>query len=360
MTRCGGGFCVPYVVEGQALRAVVDTGSPFLLVDGACKTGRWGCFADERDSVSLGDTSSEGFAGMDVQVDWRRGDWSIGGDGLGSGFRFRPVTFGVVRSAQGSGGTQAIYLGLVKDRQPRVRPTLLEQTDIRTLQFDFPRQLLTLSRGARLSAREDAIPLVDLRPLGALVSSYAFRVHSLFVNGERVALERPCVAIVDTGTTGFVISDTLYDSDELPMPGASVRDVRVDGLTERGAIFTLAASRRRPKNPEAEDFPLIVTPVTIPWFESGYKYSEFAVRRARAAKQDAAKQARGGATGAEVPEAEEAVSKDAAAIARDSLGSSRGLMSSRGPPHVLLLGLAFLQERRLIIDADERRMVLDP
>ena len=34
----------------------------------------------------------------------------------------------------------------VKERQPRVRPTLLEQTDIRSLRFDFAREELTLAR----------------------------------------------------------------------------------------------------------------------------------------------------------------------------------------------------------------------
>ena len=172
------------------------------------------------------------------------------------------------------------------------------------------------------------------------------------------------MAIVDTGTTGFVISDTLYDSDELPLPGGAVREVQVTGLTERGATFTLAASRRRPKNKEAEDFPLIVTPVTIPWFDAGYRNSEYAVRRERAARQAG----------------DWRDSKDAAAIARDiaradidpaaGRGNSAcgleqavydacGLISSKGPPHVLLLGLAFLQERHMTIDVDAGRMLLD-
>ena len=28
---------------------------------------------------------------------------------------------------------------------------------------------------------------------------------------------------------------------------------------------------------EAQDFPLICTPVALPWFDAGYRYSEFAV-----------------------------------------------------------------------------------
>ena len=77
------------------------------------------------------------------------------------------------------------------------------------------------------------LPLVALlsrclpAPAACAVSSYAFRVQSLVVNGEPVPLERPCVAIVDTGTTGFVISDTLYDSNEYESqskPNAALAD----------------------------------------------------------------------------------------------------------------------------------------
>lgn len=42
MQRCGGAFCVEYMVDGSRLRAVVDTGSPFLLVDGSCGVGSSG------------------------------------------------------------------------------------------------------------------------------------------------------------------------------------------------------------------------------------------------------------------------------------------------------------------------------
>ena len=36
MSLCGGAYCVLYSLDGQRFRAVVDTGSPFLLVDGTC------------------------------------------------------------------------------------------------------------------------------------------------------------------------------------------------------------------------------------------------------------------------------------------------------------------------------------
>ena len=44
---CGGAYCAAYELDKQPFRAVVDTGSPFMLVDGTCGTGdasRWGCY----------------------------------------------------------------------------------------------------------------------------------------------------------------------------------------------------------------------------------------------------------------------------------------------------------------------------
>ena len=211
-----------YSVEGQRFRAVLDTGSPFLLVPGRLPASgcddRWGCFADSTASVALGDATTEGFGGQDVGVEWRRGRLDFGD------FSFSPINFGVVTSSVRKGGTSAIYLGLVRDRVPRVRPTLLEQTDIESFQFDFPRRRLTLARRPLLRQR-DAIPLVDLRPLGAPVAQYACRVERLLVNGAEVPLSRPAVAVLDTGTTGLVLSDSLYESDELPLPGAAMRYV---------------------------------------------------------------------------------------------------------------------------------------
>jgi len=295
---------------------VLDTGSPFLLVPGRLPASgcddRWGCYADSTASVALGDATTEGFGGQDVGVEWRRGRLDFGD------FSFSPINFGVVTSSVRKGGTSAIYLGLVRDRVPRVRPTLLEQTDIESFQFDFPRRRLTLARRPLLRQR-DAIPLVDLRPLGAPVAQYACRVERLLVNRAEVPLSRPAVAVLDTGTTGLVLSDSLYQSDEeresgreskserregetrtskVPRPSAAARrcdevrvsetgalvpsgtslpaelslatcrDVEVIVRTERGRPVALHASSRRYRQSdgEPEEFPLIVTPVSLPWF----------------------------------------------------------------------------------------------
>ena len=45
----------------------------------------------------------------------------------------------------------------------------------------------------------DAVRTIDLRPRGAPVATYAAKVHRLCVNGQEVALDRPAVAVIDTG-----------------------------------------------------------------------------------------------------------------------------------------------------------------
>ena len=110
------------------------------------------------------------------------------------------------------------------------------------------------------------------------------------------------------------------------------------GIFAPGAAFSLAASRRRPRNKEAEDFPLIVTPVSLPWFDHGYKYSEAAVRRDRA----------------------ERPRTKSTKLSRSRAAPTARLAPGNEPPHVLLLGLSFLADRRLTIDVDQRRMLIDP
>lgn len=337
----GSAFCTEYYVDGKRFRGVVDTGSPFLLVDGSITSSfeRWGRFAgdDAPLSVPLGDVSGEMYGGQDVDVEWRRGSLRLAGyaserdqtsslrdreAGARSGSwtrpgrfdaLFEPINFGVVRRYEGRGGGGAIYLGLAKERQPgRTRPTFLEQTDIQSLQFDFVRRTLVLANRPLLSAKRDAIPLVDLRPVGAPVAAYAIKVHRLIANGRPLPLAREALAVVDTGTTGLVIGDSLYDSDEMPLPGAAVRRFEVEVLTESGRVVTLSAARRPRARAgavdgvtapgSAESFPLITTPVSLEgWF-------------------------------------------------------ARRSSSAEPPPHVLFLGLAFLSNLRLTIDADAGRL----
>ena len=150
--------------------------------------------------------------------------------------------------------------------------------------------------------------MVDLRPLGAPVEPYAAVAARLLVNGEAVRLRRPVVVVFDTGTTGATVSDTLLDTDELPLPGAAIRCVEVVLKTERGRDVSLVARYRR-----GAEFPLIVTETSLPWFDKGNAYG----RRRRV-----------------------------------GLGAD-----DDAPPHVVFIGLSFLERTRLTIDLEDRRLL---
>ena len=125
---CGGAYCVQFTIDKQPFRAIVDTGSPFLLVDGTPGPSPWGTYRGSGGDSGLEDTD-EKFGGQDVGVQWRTGDVVLG-DGA---IAVPKATFGVVRAYVGKGGDGAVFLGLAKRRLPRIRPTLLEQTQVAAL-----------------------------------------------------------------------------------------------------------------------------------------------------------------------------------------------------------------------------------
>ena len=377
---CGSAYCAAYEIDKQPFRAVVDTGSPFMLVDGTCSTGdvsKWGCYRGDGRDAGLADTD-EIYGGSDVGVEWRRGDFRFVQARVDEQQRFvaertdavvpRPLPlsanvpnaiFGIVRKEVGKGGGGAVFLGLAKRRLPRIRPTLLEQTDIASLRFDFVRRRMELSRVPRIPPSEDALKLLDLRSRGAPVAAYAVKVQRLVVNGAVVKAPRTIVAIIDTGTTGISISDDLFDSGLLP---TQWRDARIElGPTERGSTVALEASirKKRPPSPggppspvppsseEYDEFPLVCTPVRVPWFAPGFARDSVCGGNDPASTQFAKQ---GGK-----PEDGEVIS------CRRTLAETRALFADDlGPraPHVLFVGLAFLWQRTLTIDLDADRMVI--
>ena len=216
---CGGAYCATYTIDGQGFRAVLDTGSPFMLVDGTCRNddarrSPWGCYTGDARSSGLGDTD-ELYGGEDVTVEWRRGAFAFDqlrvDEQLRSTLAVPDAVFGVVRGYVGKGGGGAVFLGLCKQRLPRIRPTLLEQTNVASLRFRFVQRRLELSTSPLIPRAADALRLIDLRRRGAPVYNYACRLSGLVINGERVKLDRCAVAVIDTGTTGISVDDRLLE-----------------------------------------------------------------------------------------------------------------------------------------------------
>ena len=106
----------------------------------------------------------------------------------------------------------------------------------------------------------------------------------------------------------------------------------VEVLTERGRTSTFAASRRVQRE-RGDELPLICTEERIPWFDA----------KARAVKQT------------------NSSTDELTGLVAEGLVADRGVNTDRDlaqKPHVLFLGLAFLDGNQLTIDVDDRRLSL--
>ena len=128
-----------------------------------------------------------------------------------------------------------------------------------------------------------------------------------------------------------------------------MRDARIELGTERGGTCTLEASVRRrrkgevldprldPSAAEFDEFPLVVSPATVPWFKPGF-----------GAGQECADGQPVACDGTPINKKRSALSVWLAR--RDGLGVE---------PHVLFVGLAFLWRRQLTIDIDAARLTIE-
>ncbi|CAE8720860.1 unnamed protein product, partial [Polarella glacialis] len=223
LTYFGGGFIASFYLGGRLFRGVVDTGSPFLLVStcgknrsqgargaGDCSTycAAWGCASENEGKPSGLVDTTEVFAAGEAKVNWRDNDLEFGGVKVG------PVTYGAMLEVESYGGNGGgAFLGLVKERIERIRPTLLEQTSFRTLSVDLRvpgKETLKLSPSALPRFSSPVVPLLDLRPDGAPVRYYAGEVVGLRIAGEDLLWPGRIAAVLDSGTTGLGLPSALF------------------------------------------------------------------------------------------------------------------------------------------------------
>eukprot|EP00933_Yihiella_yeosuensis_P040936 TRINITY_DN35352_c0_g1_i1.p1 TRINITY_DN35352_c0_g1~~TRINITY_DN35352_c0_g1_i1.p1 ORF type:complete len:601 (+),score=106.10 TRINITY_DN35352_c0_g1_i1:38-1840(+) len=274
LTYCGGGFCSRFSLGGRQFRGVVDTGSPFLLVS-TCEEGKdrgcqsycqaWGCTTRDGGRPTGLEDTDEVFAAGAARTTWRNNDLEFGGTKLGS------VTYGTILEVVSYGGNGGgTFLGLVKEKQARIRPTLLGQTKLRTLSIDLRQpgeETLRLSQGplARSSGMDEfVVPLKDLREAGASVRYYAMEVEGLRVAGEIMAFPGKIAAVIDTGTTGLGLPGAIfsrYDSlrraraGEIGLRNAQAVDVLVK--TEKGQRLTLSLTQGSQKAYSGDRFDIV-------------------------------------------------------------------------------------------------------
>ncbi|CAK8990446.1 unnamed protein product [Durusdinium trenchii] len=246
---CGGGFCAAFRLGGQLFRGVVDTGSPFLLVstcegDSCASYCRaWGCTSGKAGEPSGLKDTDELFAAGLARVSWKRGSLALGNLNFGS------VTYGAMLEVESYGGNGGgAFLGLVRDKSPRIRPTLLGQTSVRTVTVDLRspgQERLLLSGGA---------PAAGTSPAAT----------ALRVAGQPVDLPTPLVAVLDTGTTGLGLPSAIFESyDQLRRDTAQEFGLQkaqaVDLLlrAEDGSEFALSMRPGRQKTYGQDRFDIV-------------------------------------------------------------------------------------------------------
>mmetsp|Transcript_11690 Transcript_11690/g.23462 ORF Transcript_11690/g.23462 Transcript_11690/m.23462 type:complete len:430 (+) Transcript_11690:65-1354(+) len=226
-------YTVSYVVGETKFGAIVDTGSPFLVVpQTSCRPDyKWGCYRAEESQPSGLEPTYERFVGNEGMMEWREGKFSFPNSiAMVSSFALlfpqsSSMVFGVVSESllDGSGG---LFLGLVKETNSWIRPSFLGQSDVGAFSVDLRERegfdkSLTLYGGSRqpqqkFSNPSYAIPLVrDLnKRFGDATIHYVGVASSLIVNGNNLATSsrrNKIYVIFDTGCTGMSISTSLFN-----------------------------------------------------------------------------------------------------------------------------------------------------
>ena len=318
-------YYINYTINGIMFRAIVDTGSPFLLVPTIC-TRLYGCPPknsnnSQYESTALDDTV-EIYGGQDYDVKWKKGMLQFVGssytDNIASSSFYSDLInrnnqneinynnndndyndiirtksnkinnfqTNIVEDSFLSHGKQkvifasvgydillppgGVFIGLIKEKSKDIRPTLLGQLGYNSIRFATRSRYLTLSKSSLLSSPslsstldQSVIRLIDLRQYGDPVCHYAVQVRSLEINNRRIGDDNTTIyAIFDTGTSGCVLSDDIVNDYNTPNP---IRQVGVTLSTEGGGddVYIQAKATR--------DNLFVVKANKITWFRNKKK-----------------------------------------------------------------------------------------
>lgn len=226
-------YVVSYVVGDTKFGAIVDTGSPFLVVpQTSCRPDyQWGCYRAEESKPSGLEPTYERFVGNEGIMEWREGKFSFpnSNSDVSSFASLFPqsssMIFGVVSESL-LDGTGGLFLGLVKETNSWIRPSFLGQSDVGAFSVDLREKVgvdksLTLYGATKQPQQafnnpSRAIPLVrDLnKRFGDATIHYVGVASSFIVNGYTMATSsrrNKIYVIFDTGCSGMSISTSLFN-----------------------------------------------------------------------------------------------------------------------------------------------------
>ena len=300
-----GVLCTEYSIGGVKMQAIVDTGSPFLVVPSICST-EWGCLTraqlDMMSDANLEDTT-EIFGGQNYESRWQVArDIQLGDLELNE--IILPVVGEDVFRPPGG-----VFMGLIKYKSDDIRPTFLSQTNFSCIRLNIPEKTLELTSRHLLRDCVDTVDLLDLRKDGDPVRHYTALIKELYINGKRIGEKKTLYAVFDTGTSGCVLQDELFNDEDTPNPP---REIEVILESNQGNNVRLFASARN------RGSVFVVTASDINWF----KYER------------------------------------GACVRRSNKTTCRKRMSMRDMPWVVVLGSAFLDNKIMTIDADQNKLLI--
>ena len=254
---------VAYKIDGSTFKAVLDTGSPFLMIPGSCGQNtrkKAGCYRNQGIPVPKLTPTIEIFDGFQGEVNWRSARfefWDVNNNDSINNYvaaaaaastastasvptlqtqqriisvdtaddnndtTKKPVIFGVASEAI-MGGPGGVFFGMIRDTDARIRPSFLGQTGVRAFRVNLATQPRTLtlsnrdliattsddgttSTSTETTAVADYIPMTNIlrRRFGDPVGHYTASAQSIFVDGY------PLVdTAIDKNSKILVIFDT--------------------------------------------------------------------------------------------------------------------------------------------------------
>jgi hypothetical protein len=290
-------------------RAIVDTGSPYLVLPSSGSSKR-NARNDDRTATWLSNSNytptEEVYGSVKGLINWKYARYAFRDPHL------RTINAeGVVgvlddvltKEATGGGMIEPYALiGLIRNHNPQAdrcrfpfpRPTFLEQESIsfdnnehqiKSFTIDGPCRELTLSSQSLISPIDPVLPLVDLRVYGDFVDHYAVMIESISFDSVLVTSsslerfsggnsknERPIVGVFDTGLTSCLMIRPFWEvvSKFLEAQGTTADSITLISLSLKqigGGKMKQVVTPCNISSSIRADPRFYVKPIDLDWFD---------------------------------------------------------------------------------------------